>query len=744
MDFELKETISDFAPTSTEDVHEPETTQDEIDEVERAVIDLIAQRDIAAKAASLPWRQSMQAALQQYNGQVYSITEPCELGTYYSNFIGRRLSAKVDFQHEQLFPDTIGYSNVVVTAVAKSLIANPENVQTILKERATGRLGALAATARVREGLFQCNFQSFARQLELDCEVMGNSYSSVDYEEILDYGTEEDSGDMEFGDIPLPSKPEPRVLMCGIQPVRVDPRNLFPGSVEQDKGLSGVEWWTQYEVLTWNDIWRSRRVTIDGRTYGCYTGWEKLDPSAASYINRVYYNDLMWDGQAAEPMLLDTNIQAALEKGWGVCRHIGSLGLQDLRTAGHDFKAAQWRAFLKSKGNDDPDAIAATRYFDAKVLMEGNSSTAATGPLIQFRPHWYMDGLECPTIHDRRKVHQGYFFGDSDYSTLSGDEALANIVMRTVISQQVYGAKPAALFDPLAFDADYLKANGGAIRLLPGSLIPTRPMDSFANHKPLDFLRPSESSIADGLSALGFFTNNFDQVTGQTGVQLGQSMDDTTATSIAAAQNNAQVSIRASATERETCMVLPMMRMILSAVQTLGSQTGLDYQVESLGDAERLRGASPEIDAALDLMESKKIDRQQAAMLFPMPVTVLPDVFGGDFKIDVLVSSSIGGRTGYKVAMEEHFKRESELNVVFPNQTDLKGMSNEIARIAGIPDPERWRNTPEEVDRALGLQVLAQEMQGATAGGSPSARPVGAASAPKDTKQYDPVEAVGP
>lgn len=723
---------SPVAPVDATEVAPDVGFDPEVPDIERDFVDVVATQDRLAKDASRPWRAEMQSNLQMFFSEVMSATEPVELGTWYVNAVGRRIEMYVDSLHERVFPDPINYANFHVVLDEPSTRLDDPNlrIDQLLMNRAVARLGEMSLSQSLRRGLRSVNAQQFFRLLMLDRAIMGNCYHGADYEEVLTSG-----GQPQFGaDDYLPTEGEYKVEGCGIKTVRVDPRNFFPGSIEQDGGVEALEWWTEYDVITYDELLRGRRVDIGGQQYGRYHNWERLDPRTAQYVSRIYYDDLN-DGSMTEPIMLPVIADPDLEKGWRVCRRIGQFGLRTMRLFGKDYTKAEWIKFVERMTEKPYDDVKDAIYWQAVIAYPANSQSCGGGVLLEFGPHWLKNGGKCPRVQSRLKFHPGQFFGDSFYKTCTGDEALLNIILRTMVWNNLYGAKPAAIFDQTAIDSQYLAQNDGMVRLIPGSLIPAR-MASIPGQKVMDFVQPSMTSNAEAMNAIGVFTQNIDQTTRQTALNFGEISDRATATNIAAVQSNSEVPVRADATACDTGMVMPWLAMVLEACIQISKQNGAAVDIGSYAEAEALRGTSGALDAVLDSVESGGVERRQVEGLFPVKINVPEGVFDNKFTMTALINSSAGGRIGYLTALDQFYQRSVALQPIYPNQVDLMGLNVEIARQGGVTKPEQWLNQPEGVDKAMELQAAAAMVAGAQAGGVVAGK--GTPSPPKEPGGFDP------
>lgn len=723
------------APVEVGEVSPEADSLEDVPDIEKDFVSFVGRQDRVAKESSRPWRADMQSNLQMFFSEVMSATEPVELGTWYVNAVGRRIEMYADSLHERLFPDPINYANfhVLVDEPPLSLDSPEFDINKVLDNRSRARLAEMAMTSTVRRGLRDCDAQSFFKMLLLDRAIMGNCYATVDYEEVLKSPRVRMDDGMDDYELYMPLAKEIEVASCGFKPRRIDPRNLFPGSIEQDGGIECLEWWTEYDVLTYNELLRRRRVKIDGEWFGRYHNWKRLAPSSAYYVSRVYYDDLS-DSIPTEPIMLPVIADPDLEKGWRICRRIGMLGLQDMRSQGFDYSKAEWVSFLERMVGAEYDTFKNCRYFDVVIAHPSNSSDASGGVLLSLEPHWYGEGMKCPRVQSRLKFHAGQFFGDGFYKTCSGDESLLNILLRSVVWQQLYSSKPAALFDDKAIDSNYLAANDGVPRLLPASLIPAR-MATQPGQKVFDFLMPQQGSIAEGLNAAALFTQNIDQTTRQSALNFGEVEARVTATNVAAAQANSEVPIRADATSCDTTLIMPWLAMVLGACVQLAREHGAELGIDSYSAAEDMRGLSGSVDAVLDAVGSGAVERAQAENLFPATINVPAEMFNGQFKVSAVVNSSAGGRIGYLNALQGLFDRSVALQSLVPNQTDLMGLSIEIARQGGVTKPEMWLNSQEAVDRLVALQMAQAGIAGAQAGGVAGAP--GQASPPRESKTFD-------
>ena len=713
--------------------------------IERSMIDMIADRDLRAKSASNPWRMDMQANLQRTFSEVVSVTEPRELGTYWQNVVGRRLFAKIDAQHEQLFPDPMGYSNVVVKAspVKGTTIAELQDRQS------RARLGGLAATSKLRDIMHATKFHAFFKTLESNTETMGTSYAMTDYVEYRTYNKQkEDMLDLDemmvegvdfeqmMAEVSNPST----VTYCGTEIVNIDPRNLFPCSVQEDRGIEYLQWFTTYSTLTYADIWRRRVVKIKDKEYGRYYNWRCINPTAGQkQVNRIYYDDINFDGEAVQPQPIGiTNGDGNVDYGYARTTHVGKIGLQDLIEYGCNYTSGDYKQLLRKFGND-PDEVGGARYWIVEIVYDSYASTCAGGVMMRLEPCEEDGGMTCPVVMNRATVKPGQFFGVSDYTFLGGDETLLNILSQMRTWQCMIASKPPALFDPSKFDAAYLKANGGVIRLMSGSLLPTRMgvMDN-PGVKPLTFLTPGFEAIAASDSAISMFTNNIDQVTGQTGVTMGMTSENVTATNTAAAVNASQIRVRSGAVMCETNLLVPLLRKVLKRVQQNAKEDGLEYTVNSIDDAQVIGGANPLMGEIANATDEEK---RTLVGLFPLTIDVDPSIFSEEFDIEVLVSSAAGGRAGYAQALESMMKRCIELQQIMPFQVDLIALNTELSTVQGVPNCTRFYMTPEGTDRAMELAAQNANAMSAAGGGSPLAKGVGKASAPAEAGGFDPAMA---
>lgn len=716
----------------------------EMPSIERAVVQEIADRDMRAKQSSMGIRSAMQTFHQKSFGEWGAVSgDPPELADYYSPQIGRRIDKVVAAMAEMIFVDPGEFSNFTVRCKWEGLEIRPDvDITKLMQSRARVKLREIALAQRLQDALRTSGFLQVAHKAFREQIVTGNCYGSVSCDDI----TEEGGSGTPINMYAMPDDmiqddvtARPNKVIHRYTPYRVDPRNLFPGSIEDDRGVNFLEWWTEYDVATWHDLDSRRAEKNDqGEWEGRYFNLDLVgENSPPDYIHRVYYDDIR-NSEPSSWNFTAMPYSTWIEKGWRICRYVGLFGPGDISTVhdGGEPTSAQWNAFLKRMGNTQEviDNRKNLRWWVAEIAYEAKAAYPSGGVLVRFEPHPLFKGKRCPMAQGRFAVYSGSFFGRGMYTGIAGDEELWNVNMRCSAYLAILASMPPAYYREDMFDADYIAENQGRPRFVPGAMAKIRPETAFTQGKPIEFFLPAENSYLAADHNMSMTTMNIDQRTGIGDLQFGQAQKDVTATVGAAAQQNAYTTVKDIAVMAELNFVMPMADMILQAIVDDVKVGGLTYRIDSYDSALAMKGMHPGVDAI-----TMGLDEEQGRELFPSNITIPGEEMDDDMEFEVIVSTASGGRAAQIAAMEEFYARAGEINLTMGSpQFNMIDLAESIARAKGMRNPEAFRVDPEEAARQQAIAQAKMLEKAALSGGSPEASPIGVASQPAEPGGMDP------
>ncbi len=720
---------------------------EELEKLQTAIVSEISDRDQRAKMASVDFRRSMQVYHQKSFGEWGAISgDPPELADYFSPQIGRRIDKLTSTIIEMICPDPEQWSNVMVRAKDKGVEISPDvDVLKLIGSRKRVRLREIALTQHLQDAMRECGFYQLISQAIRSKLAVGNIYGSVTCDHIVEEGASGKpiyGGDME--DYETSTKTPPGRTIYRYTPTLTDPRNLFPCSMEDTRGINFLEWWTEYDVATWYDF-NSRRAekNDDGEWEGRYFNLDVVGKKdIPQFIHRIFYDDI----RESQPASLATSAipdSSFVEKGWRICRYVGVFGPGDvsLKFGGEEPSDALWDRNLKFFGNT-PEVIADRRnirWWVIEVAYGGKASLCSGGTIVRFEPHPLFKGKQCPMVMDRFSIYSGRFLGCGIYTGIAGDEELWNIAARCKSYATVYAAMPASYYRPDMIDPSYLEENQNTPRLTTGAMIPLRPESGLMNNglKPLEFVMPSEGGYEIAGANQSDCLMNIDQRTGVGDIQFGQAQRDVTATVGAAAQQNAYTTAKDCAVLSEICFVTPMANMLLQAIVQDVTVSGLKYCIDSYSDARGMKGMHEGVDA---IMEG--VDEEMAENIFPATIDV-PMEKGLEF--EVIINAASGGRAAQIAAMEQFYVQAGEINMTSGSpQFNMIDIAEGIARAKGFRNPEDFRVDPEEAARQQAILQQKAMQEAMMSGGSPEAGSVGVASQPAEPGGIDPAAAANP
>lgn len=690
--------------------------------VEAAVIREITERDKRAKSATCNWRIQMQTDVQKRFGEWTSPNDKTELGAMYRNIVGRRIKKWAQFVVDLVCPDPVGYNHITVVSETKGTrIDEGLDISAAIGSTRRARIAEIALTQATRDNLRSIRFRQRLFDALMDVGTFGFAVATPDYynETVKDLVEYEDP----FGD--FVEEESLRTVESGFKVRRVDPRNFFAGSIEMDRGIEDLEWWTEYDVALPRDVQKRRVVKLpSGEISGCWYNTKCIKDADSILLHRVYYDDLD-TGILDTPLAGSTFATAQLEYGYRICRYIGSFGAGDVKVDNAAPNRTEWRSFLRRFGND-PATCRTARWWIAEIVYGGMSANPGGGVLVRFEPYPIFDGEKCAYVMSRFDKYPGIFPGQSQFKCVGGDEELANIYSRLFARQVLMGARPPAIFDPYAIDTTFLAANNQTVPLGPGKIIPVNSSRT-PNMDPIKFLNPGVSeSISHALTGVQSMTSDIDEALGVTGLQLGEVEARVTATNVAAAQQNAFSSIRSDAIAFEQDFSGPLVGLILEATIEAAEEGGLSYKMATYQEAV---DAADTDDRLGEIVAN--YDRETVERLLPIHLEVSGDVRRGDYSVEVISNAASGGRDTLSAALGEFMKAASELNAKLPGQFDEKDILLDWAKSLGIIRPERYQASQQNADSAVLLHMLAQQMQAIGAGGS-GAAPKGEASQPRE------------
>jgi len=713
-------------------------------DIERAVVDEIAKRDQTAKTASMPYRREFQAVIQKSFGEWISPNDVTPLGEYYANIIGRKGNKLTDFLVDMTIPDPGNYSHVQVIGKKKgrgSRLAPGVSFDELEASAKSFKRGERALTGRMQEICRDIKFVADARySMEMVLRT-GNSLSAPEYRQSVRAVAPPDvmeSDMMEFSGFGADGaggpKYELKVTNSGYRIRRIDMRNHFPGSIQQDEGITGLKWWTEYFVTDYSELCAGKmRRGPDGTVHGCYRNLQALQPEAETYVNRIYYDDITGNFGRGQG-LIPPESYLQVERGFRGTRYIGAFGVSDFKVGNEYLTRRQWDSFVRSFGND-PDECRFVRYWIVEIITpSAGPGFSGKGTLVRFEPYPFKNGSECPYVHDRFMLYPGLYYGQGIFKSCTGSEELFNIHARAGGWAAIMGSKPPVLFNKSAIDQDYLEANNGALNLTPGKQVPANG-DVNVDLNVLRFLNPLADSLPFLAAGMGAASADIDEAVGIYAPEMGAVSKGVTATNVAAAEGNAKMSIKQAAVMRETLFISPILDMLLQQHLEMLDDDGVVMQANNYGEAEGMAALDDTLEEMVRVMDRESLER-----LLPVEIAVKIDMEQNSYHVVVVSNAASGGRGAQAEALAGYLTRCTELNGLFPNQYDLVDINDDLARLEGIVDPQRYRMTPPNMERA---DVMMMDMMQRQASQGGVAAPAGKPSAPKDSGQYNPMEALG-
>lgn len=733
--------------------------------VERGLITRIGDCFDRARTASLCDRREMNVSLMKSTGEWFRGGGGDDTAAYYANLIGRSADAILDNLQDALFPDPVNYTHIGVEGTSRGTRVEPgTDIEGIIMSARQRRLAERAVGVMVRDMMRECNFQSHIRKLDNDCVKMGSSFATVDRRvrfraadptsgpEALRRMAEADAREFAEADgmgvatddgASTNDADEPKREAVEFAPEKIDPRNFFSGSVEDDRGIEALEWWCEYRAMTWKDLWDRRAV--NGKRGG-YRNLEFIGEPTEN-LHRVYYDDILNDGWMGTGGMLPTEALVPLERGWRVIRMVGFIGAGVVGMPDGDKRPTpgQWRNLLR-EWDIDPDEHRYARWWVAEVAVQGDgTASAGTGVLIRFEPHPYKDGSECPVVMDRFQVISGRFYGASLFKAISGDEDLYNDFVRNLWRQSIMGSYPPFTANTLAIDPELLAENDGDVGALlkPGLGIPVDPMHT-AHGPAFNFITMPAEAGQWSQVGMDVTRGNIETVTGVNPSEFGKLTPKVTATNVAAANAAIQVKIKWLGVARETALVNSVANMMVEAglADAREGLRELSLTLRTVADVDATAPLEPMIGA---LRDGSGIGAQDFEALLPIEIPIAREQLQSGFRVVIASNAASGGAQNALNALRELFQDAQALQTIQPSfQFDFADIAMAKATLNGLPRVERFVMDNEDREKAMAFQQ-AQMLEKAAlgGGGSPEAKPLGEASAPAPSAgQFDPVEAV--